>query len=293
MGGLYLGDPEYLSLRHTMPQFLDIESRYGSVTTGLTELRRERPSNAASAFQGFKSGMRSLIDGLLAKIPAHVISTQAKVTSVLIEQGAWRIGSNQGFTTVDHVIMACPSYVTADLLRHIDGPLSTYLDQLEYASCTTVTQLYPRANTRIPERSFGFFAPRQDGLSLVAANFMSHKFPDRCQRDLFSIRSFLSHSGPHKDSELARSAHDGLSRLGLVSGKPIDSVVFKFDRAMPQFEVGFSGRLVQINREVARLPGLYLTGSSVGCVGIPDCVARARSVISQIRERQGSLHEAS
>jgi oxygen-dependent protoporphyrinogen oxidase len=56
---------------------------------------------------------------------------------------------------------------------------------------------------------------------------------------------------------------------------------------MPQYAVGHHGRVAEIERAAAALPGLELAGAALRGVGIPDCVLggerAAQAVFSELQ----------
>jgi oxygen-dependent protoporphyrinogen oxidase len=46
---------------------------------------------------------------------------------------------------------------------------------------------------------------------------------------------------------------------------------------MAQYAVGHLGRIAEIEKLVARLPGVHLAGNAYRGIGIPDCVQSGRS----------------
>ena len=60
--------------------------------------------------------------------------------------------------------------------------------------------------------------------------------------------------------------------LGL-DGRPVLTRVFRWPTATPQLEVGHLARMREVEREIASVPGLFLTGAGVRSTGIPDSVA--------------------
>ena len=48
--------------------------------------------------------------------------------------------------------------------------------------------------------------------------------------------------------------------------------LFRYPRAMPQYEVGHLDRVAAIEGAVTRLGGLAVTGAAYRGVGIPDCI---------------------
>src|SRR5258705_2491143 len=75
-GGIYTADPETLSLRATLPRFLDMELEYRSVILGMlrrgrTQANSERQGTSGarySLFLSFDGGMQVLVDELSAVI---------------------------------------------------------------------------------------------------------------------------------------------------------------------------------------------------------------------------------
>ncbi len=74
-GGIYTADPELLSVGATMPRFVEMERRYGSVIRGLRAAARARNAEARgtsgarwSLFLGFKDGVGAIVDALSARL---------------------------------------------------------------------------------------------------------------------------------------------------------------------------------------------------------------------------------
>ena len=67
-----------------------------------------------------------------------------------------------------------------------------------------------------------------------------------------------------------------------ISGEPLFSRVYRWERASAQHEVGHLGRLARIEETLARHPGLFVTGSGFRGVGIPDCVADGRATAATV-----------
>jgi oxygen-dependent protoporphyrinogen oxidase len=60
--------------------------------------------------------------------------------------------------------------------------------------------------------------------------------------------------------------------------------VYRFERANAQHEVGHTARLKDIERALARHPGLFVTGSGFRGVGIPNCIADGRATGKQVAD---------
>jgi oxygen-dependent protoporphyrinogen oxidase len=72
------------------------------------------------------------------------------------------------------------------------------------------------------------------------------------------------------------AVRDLTSVLG-IAGPPHLTRVQRWIRAGAQHNVGHGALLARIDRRLAEVPGLFLTGSGFRAIGIPDCVAHGRA----------------
>jgi oxygen-dependent protoporphyrinogen oxidase len=84
------------------------------------------------------------------------------------------------------------------------------------------------------------------------------------------------------DDELAALAAAELAEATGVSGGPAAVRVTRWGGALPQYAVGHLDRVAAIRAGVAVQPGLAVCGAAYDGVGIPACVATARSAVSQV-----------
>jgi oxygen-dependent protoporphyrinogen oxidase len=63
-----------------------------------------------------------------------------------------------------------------------------------------------------------------------------------------------------------------LRELLNIDGKALFTEVAKWERSMPQYEVGHLDRIQTIEDEVRKMPGLALAGNAYRGAGIPDCI---------------------
>ena len=88
------------------------------------------------------------------------------------------------------------------------------------------------------------------------------------------------------DSEMVAAAREEFKALLGVTAEPILTHVERWPDAMPQYAVGHLGRVAEIERRAAALPGLAIAGSALRGVGVPDCVhsgeQAAEAVLSQM-----------
>jgi oxygen-dependent protoporphyrinogen oxidase len=294
LASLLTADAERLSLHTALPQLAEMERRCGSVTRAVaTALRRRKRvasgrHTALHSEAGYlKRGFGTLVDSLLGRLRGSVKTgyraEEVRSCAAAGEPpGPWEIRARGESLRADALILACPSPQAAALLSGVDSALASELETLSYASCATVNLLYREGDLGRPLKSFGFFVPAQEGLPLVAVSFVSKKFRGRTRPGTVLLRAFLGGALrpgvlDHDDESLARLAHEELESVLPLKGAPLLAKTYRFSNALPQYEVGYPDRVRRIRERLEALPGLFLAGSALGAVGIPDCVASGES----------------
>jgi len=286
IASLFAADADRLSLRMTMPRFLDLEAKHGSVTRGL---RRAASSAQAHPFghgtgrAGFVTvagGLSRIVDTLVARLPHGTVRTGARVVGISRSCRAeeWRIHLARRETVrARAVLLACPAWQAAELLHEHDAELARNLTCLRYASCATVSIAYRELDVRQPIEGFGFFVPRRENLPILACSYISRKFPDRSPAGVAVFRAFLGGATRPEaldadDDALIRRTHDTLRSILAITGAPLFAKAYRAEHAMPQFDVGIRRPIDAIEDRTAMHPGLFLAGSIKGAFGLPDCI---------------------
>ncbi|MGD0289601.1 MAG: protoporphyrinogen oxidase [Candidatus Binataceae bacterium] len=294
-GGIYTADPELLSVRATMPRFVEMERRYGSVIRGLRAAARARSAEARgtsgarwSLFLGFKDGIRTIVDALVSRLEGS-ISYGAEVVALADahEAGAptseptprWRLGFRDGTSfAADAVICAAPAFATAPILESINGELARMLSAIGYASAATVNLVFRSADFPQPPAAFGFVVPVAERRRIIAGSFSSLKFAGRAPAGMILARVFLggalqSEMMALSDAEMIGAARDEFASLLGVTAEPALTCVRRWPESMPQYAVGHLTRVAEIELAADAIPGLALAGAYLRGVGIPDCIA--------------------
>jgi oxygen-dependent protoporphyrinogen oxidase len=287
IAGLFTADAERLSLRMTMPRFLDLEAADGSVTRGLRRAVGSKAPHRSfghgtgrGGFVAVEGGLSRIVDALVARLPGGCVRLGARVAAVGVASatGAWSVRLTTGETfAAGAVLFTCPAEDAALALRAQDGPLADELLRLRYASCATVNIAYRRADVGARLEGNGFFVPRTEGLPILACSYVSEKYEGRAPVGSAVFRAFLGGAtNPEAldgdDAALIRRADDTLRRVLTIGGPPILAAVHRSPRSMPQFDVGAREGIVNIQGLTGAHPGLFLAGSAAGAFGLPDCI---------------------
>jgi len=301
VGGVYTADPEKLSLRATMPRFVEMERRHRSLILGLVEARRralrlggeDTDGSAAgprySLFISLDRGLSALPERLCELLPADALRTGTIVERIEPQGGGWKVFTLDDALDADAVCLATPAYATSRMIEGVAPELARSLNLIEYASSATVNLVYRRGDIAHALDGFGFAVPARERRTLLACTFSSTKYPGRAPSGTVLLRAFVGgalfpeHYDLPDDRILAGLAHDLGELIGLHA-LPLQSVITRWPRSMPQYNVGHLERLSRIEEEAGRYATLALAGSAYRGVGIPDCVRSGEAAAERLVE---------
>ncbi len=295
LGGIYTGDPEHLSLRATMPRFLELEQKYGSVIRGLRAEAGKKEAAAASGpryglFASYRGGMQTLTDALVRALPEGVAQTSRAAKKIAFDagKGEWRVdfedSSSEFFRAV---CLALPARRAATLLKENRPLLAEKLSQISYESVMTLNLAYERKHISNPLNGFGFVVPQVEKKTVIACSYSSQKFEGRAPEGRVLLRAFAGGAFGRAqfekdDAEVLKSVLSELAAWLGISGKPLFTRLKRYPNAMVQYGLGHLQLVSGIRSLVSETPGLHLAGSSYAGAGIPDCVREAESEAKKI-----------
>ena len=288
LAGIHAGDAERLSIRATFPRLADIEANEGSLTRAFL-----RGATGGAPFRSLPDGLGELVTALVAEMPARACRIDSPVRAIRPTPAGWRVeAGGQGALEARAVILAVPAPRAVPLVEEVAPDVASILSAVPFASTATVLLGYRRGDVRHPLDGYGLLVPREERLRTTAVGFFSTKFPGRAPEGHVLLRAFLG--GVH-DPEVLNESDAALASLveqemggplGL-GGTPVLSRVYRWPAATPQLEVGHLALMADLERALAPVPGLHLTGSGLRGTGIPDTIGDATRVAQQAAGSSG------
>ncbi|HTR61463.1 MAG TPA: protoporphyrinogen oxidase [Candidatus Binataceae bacterium] len=296
-GGIYTADPERLSMAATMPRFVEMERRYGSLIHGLQEAEKARTLKTAgtsgarwSLFLSMRTGMGSLVDALAARV-SKSLRFGADVCDVSRHDDGWTVALADGnrFDT-DAIICAAPAFAAARFLKSTDAALAQALGKASYASAATVNLTFRESDFPKSPNAFGFVVPIIEHRKIIAGSFSSLKFEGRAPAGTILARAFVggvlqNDMNSLPDDAIVTAVRDEFRALLGVTAAPGIVEVQRWPDSMPQYEVGHLDRVAEIERAAARLPRFVLAGAAYRGVGIPDCIRSGEQAAQTILDQ--------
>jgi oxygen-dependent protoporphyrinogen oxidase len=300
VSGVHAGDPEKLSLRSAFPALHQFEKRYGSVIRAGMKSRppkdKQRPTLCA-----FRDGLAMLVRSLRDSLGSAVL-TGAAVESVHRSKtngsSHYELQVQRGGRTeaiqADSLIMAAPAGAAARVLAGLAEQFASLLGRIEYAAVAVVSAGYKREQVGHPLAGFGFLAPRKEGRRLLGTVWSSSLFPGRAPEGMVSLATFIGGATDpqlfqHTDGEIAATVEKENSEILQISGPPVTRMVHRWAHAIPQYNIGHSQILAGLREEIARFPGLFLTGSYLGGPSVPACIDHATKTAKTADEHNSSV----
>lgn len=298
MAGVHAGHPDRLSMAAVYPMYWEMERKYGSITRGLLQLRRQRQSgkgspHSASPFVALRYGMGSLVERLTQSLKEVDVRLSTMVTGVAPQaDGTVRVQLEQGEPLqATAVILTTPAYTAAEWLQPYAPDAARLLNAIPYASTAVVSLAYRREAVEHPLDGSGFLVPRTEPLPITGCTWSSSKWEGRAPDGNVLLRVFIGYAGADQiveqqwDDLLARMAHDALQPLLGIKDEPTMVQVNRWLKAMPQYEVGHLKRLQQVEQALANYPSILLAGSAYRGVGVPDCVKQGKESAERAWQR--------
>jgi oxygen-dependent protoporphyrinogen oxidase len=288
LAGIHAGDVGRLSIRSLFPRFVQAERQHGSLLRAFRRPPRQPPA-VDGAFRSLPGGLSQMVRALTCALQRDAVRLDTPVRRVGHGDGPlpFAIETRDGTRSASRaVIVATPAYVTGELVREIAPELSRLCGEIAYASSATVVLAFRRSEVRHSLNGSGFVVPRVEQTGILAASWLSSKWPHRAPPGRVLLRTFVGGARDPRaldrsDSELVRLSLAALTPLLGISGAPILERVYRWERTSAQHEVGHLARLGAIEQTLARKPGLFVTGSGFRGVGIPDCIADGRATARQ------------
>ena len=151
--------------------------------------------------------------------------------------------------TAQVVVLATPAYATSALMRDRDEELSRLRGAIPYASAATVALAFTRDRVRHPLTGSGFVVPRAEHTGILAASWLSSKWPNRAPADHVLMRTFVGGArDPEALDRSRRRAGGGIARRrfgrsSAFDGDPLFTRVYRWERSNAQHDVGHLDRV--------------------------------------------------
>ncbi len=292
IAGIYSGDPDRLSIYSLFPRFPQMVAKRRSILLSLLRAPQSSRSDGRTlpVFCSLREGLGQLVEALIEQLDDTRIFLGTDVRAVRRRENGYAIvtaeGEREAYTDV---ILATPAWVAARLLAGEFGTVAEAMQSIRYVSSGAVFFAYKRDEVGDRLRGYGFLVPNCEGRRINGATWISNKFEHRSPEDGFLVRCFVGGDRTAEqlemdDDALVRVCRDELREIAGLAAEPLFSRVYRWRQSNPQYDVGHAARSQQIDAELSKYPGLYVAGSGLRGIGLPDCVRDGRETARRLLE---------
>jgi len=185
------------------------------------------------------------------------------------------------------IIFTSPAYATAELIKDFDKNLAQRLNKITYPAVTMAFLGYKKPEQCRALDGFGFLVPKVENRKILGTIWSSTLFPNRAPEGGAALTTFV---GGMRQPELTEQGDDDLAEmvrgelydiLGL-QGKPDVVKIKRWQRAIPQYELGHQAILDEVGNFEKANPGLYFSGNFRGGISVGDCILNSEKVASEL-----------
>lgn len=289
IAGIYAGDPESLSLRHTFPKLQALEQDHGGLLRGmihnLRKARRSQANRPTKRILSFQNGMQELPEKLASAL-GESLKTAINLQSIRKSGEKWNIvwSDPSGSTTearFDRLILTLPAHQLGRL--PMDPELHAAFSKLEtihYPPVSVLTLGFKRDAISHPLDGFGFLVPECEKRQILGALFPSSIFSARAPADEALLTAFV---GGTRQPDCATADTEALKRIVLpelqellgAKGDPTFVHHKHWEKAIPQYTLGYDETLRAMKQIENSHTGLKLAGNYRTGVSVTDCIQAA------------------
>ncbi len=294
--GIYAGDPQRLSLRSCFPRIHELEQDYGSLFKAMFALKRKARKEGkkgpgagpGGTLTSFEAGMGQMIAALQSHF-RDCIKLGSPVEEVVpSSDGGWEVNTASGESLrATHVVLAAPAHDVAEMAGGSLNGLSSLAAEVEYPPVAVIAIGLKKGRLKAPLNGFGFLAPGCERRQILGALWDSAIFPNRAPEGYELIRVLVGGArNPDivslEDVCLLDVVLKELKDLMGLDARPDFTAVYRWERAIPQYNVGHATLEEDVNRFLKRNPGLYVRCNWMGGVSFNDCIANSRRLAEQM-----------
>lgn len=310
VSGIYAGDAEQLSVQAAFPKLANLETGYGGLFRGMLAKAKEarKASKSASAVLdkaaptrrrlcSFRSGMGFLPATLASRIGEDLITgcrelrfadsglrSDSQSPRFIVE---FERGGDQQQLSCDKIVIAAPAGAASGYFRGISDRLSDLLEEITYPRLAILSLAYDSASIAAPLDGFGFLVPPGERMNILGCVWNSSLFKDRAPEGKALVTVFIGGArNPdivrRADDELLSIAHGELQKVLGISNEPALVAITRYERAIPQYNLGHYARVQEIESLLDGLPELRLIGNYLHGVSTGDCIKEADRVAREL-----------
>jgi|WetSurMetagenome_2_1015567.scaffolds.fasta_scaffold01263_3 protoporphyrinogen/coproporphyrinogen III oxidase len=294
--GVYAGDPSKMSIRSCFVKVYDLERKYGGLLRGFQALGKEAKkagkkveAGPGGVLMSFDGGMYSLIETLRNMLGGRAIADKETV-SLERNGGEYALRFADGSTyEADCVALAVPAHNCAGIIREFDTNIHDILTTIPYPALSVVAFGVKREQIKRDVNMFGFLIPGKEKRRILGTLFDSSIFTGRAPEGNVLLRTMVGGARAESlamqdDEKLLSLVRDELADIIGLNVEPDFMRIYRYEKAIPQYELGHYKKLEALDAASAKHKGFYLAGNAYRGIAVNDCIANSVKLADEIAQ---------
>ncbi|SDS55451.1 protoporphyrinogen oxidase [Corynebacterium timonense] len=289
LGGVYSCTADDLGLRATIPQLAEELDRLAAdgpvhlstAVRNLENARAELPTGQGPVFATFRDGYHEAYEALAEKSGANIY-VDAFISGIERTPDGYRLKGGED-TAYDRVILAVPAPTAALLLKKVAPDAAAALAPVKLADSVVVGMRFA-TDEGLPDNSGVLVATGAEDVRAKAFTFSSRKWPHLAERGGALVRASFGRFGDTlairaDEDDLVDWALDDLQTITGFDGRAAgleEIYVQRWFGGLPRYDEHHLATVAAVEKALANVPGIDVTGAWVGGVGVPAVIAHAR-----------------
>jgi len=298
ISGIYAGNPKNLITRFALPKLYNLEQNYGSFIKGAIakkkEPKTELESRVTKEVFSVKGGFKNLVAALCDKIGNENIQLGIENLEITKFEDTYYTsydsmeGKNNTVRS-NSVVTTINGEQLTDILPFVPAEKFKPITALRYAPVVQAVACYRDWDGK-ELKAFGGLIPSRENRQALGILFPSSLFSNRAPEKGAILSIFL---GGMRKTDFIDKTEDELTKIAIseifetleTNKKPDFIKIYKYRKAIPQYEITSGERFEAIEAIENNYPGLILAGNIRNGIGIPDRIKQARQIADEIVAR--------
>lgn len=293
IGGVYAGDPDYLTTRFAVPKIYNLEQNYGSLIGGsmkkpMKEKKTELEKRVNRKTFSMEGGLGNLTTALYESAGKDKFVLGANNIQVQPTNGGFRVTyeNGAGEPVVIHakkVISTTGAFALEETMPFIEKDLLRKIDSLIYTKVIEVALGFNRWEG-IKLDGFGGLIPSKEKRDILGVLYMSSLFEGRAPEQGALLSVFL---GGVRRQDLMLLNDEGVRQIvekefkalmGVNRFNPDFIKIMRHNHAIPQYGPDSAERFAAVEELEKMYPGLQIGGNLRGGIGMADRIKQGKEL---------------
>jgi len=295
VSGIYAGNPNNIVTKYALPKLYTLEQEFGSFIKGSILKKKDKSERAKKVTRevfSAENGLKKLIDALNQAIgKENILLNCSDIRINKVENNyktSFKINNEEFSVNSEKIVSSVGGYALPELLPFIPEDDIKPISRLEYAKVVQVILGF-KTWRGIPLDAFGGLVPSVENRKILGVLFSSSIFKNRAPENGALLSIFMGGMrNPDainlSDEEITQIVKSEiLDMMKLNNFNPDLIKIFRYHKAIPQYEISSGERFAKISELENNYNGLILAGNIRDGIGMADRIKQAKSIADSIK----------